>query len=95
MWGIHAAVTRKRQDQTSDDPGWYPKQRININQAFSGYIDGPSFAAGSENYYGKLAPGYLADLIMFDRDPFSYPTEQLYKLSPIATMVGGEWVWRL
>jgi predicted amidohydrolase YtcJ len=33
----------------------------------------------------------LADLVVFDRDPYECPPEQLVELKVEATMVGGRW----
>ena len=40
---------------------------------------------------GKLVPGYLADLVVLDRDPFELPPEELAEVQVVATMVGGRW----
>jgi len=41
-----------------------------------------------------LAPGYLADLIVLEQDPFGITPDEVRQLQPAATMVGGEWVFR-
>jgi predicted amidohydrolase YtcJ len=47
-----------------------------------------------ENRLGRLSAGFLADLIVVERDPFTCDPADLYFIQPIATMIGGEWVWR-
>ena len=47
---------------------------------------------GDERRRGKLLPGYLADLVVLDRDPFEGPPENLEEIEVVATMVGGRWV---
>jgi predicted amidohydrolase YtcJ len=42
---------------------------------------------------GILAPGYHADLIMLNFDPFSCLPEELLGVHSIATMVEGKWVY--
>ncbi len=37
-------------------------------------------------------PGYLADLVVLDRDPLACPPEELAAVQVVATMVGGRWV---
>jgi predicted amidohydrolase YtcJ len=44
-----------------------------------------------EDRLGKLAPGFLADLVVLDRDPYAIPPSELLELKVIATMVGGHW----
>jgi len=94
FWGLHAAVTRQRGDGTPGPDGWYPEQRLSVAQALAAYTAGPAYAAGMEDRLGKLAPGFLADLLVLDDDPFTCPAGQLREIKPKATMVGGDWVWR-
>jgi predicted amidohydrolase YtcJ len=92
--GLHAAVTRCRPDGSPSVDGWYPNQRMSLTQALHGFTTGAAYAAGLEDRLGRLAPGYLADLLAFQQDPFELPAAQLYSVAPAATMVGGEWVWQ-
>lgn len=94
FWGLHAAVTRRRADGAPGPEGWYPEQRLTIQEALEAYILGPAYAAGWEDRLGRLKENYLADLIVLPGDPFTSEPEALRILQPIATMVGGEWVWR-
>ena len=91
--GLHAAVTRQRADG-SPDKGWFPAQRLSLQQALEGYTLGPAYTAGCESRLGKLAPGYLADLIVLTQDPNVLPPSDLLELGASATMIAGEWVWR-
>jgi len=92
--GLHAAVTRQRADGSPSNQGWYPNQRITIDEALHAYTTRPAFAAHKENRLGMLAPGYLADLLVLNEDPFSCPPEALLDIHPIGTMISGEWVFR-
>ena len=64
-------------------------------EAWEGYTLGPAYAANMENRLGRLAPNYLADLIVLDaaQDPFTCDPEDLLTMQSSATMVGGEWVY--
>jgi predicted amidohydrolase YtcJ len=92
--GLHAAVNRCRPDGSPNREGWYPGQRMSLAQALHGFTTGAAYAAGLEDRLGRLAPGYLADLLTFNQDPFRIPAENLHSLAPTATMVAGEWVWQ-
>ena len=94
FWGLYATVTRQRGDGSPNSEGWYPEQRLSIQQAIEGYTLGPAYAAGIEDRSGKLVPGYLADLIVLEQDPFVIPPSDLLELTSSGTMVGGEWVWQ-
>ena len=92
--GLHAAVTRQRADGSPSPVGWYPEQKITFAEALSGYTLGPAYAAYMEDRLGRLAPNYLADLIVLKTDPFTCNPVDLLALSSSATMVNGEWVWQ-
>ena len=94
FWGLHAAITRQRADGSPDPRGWYPDQRMDLAQALHGFTTAPAYAVGLEGKQGRLAPGFYADLIVLEQDPFDLPASQLYQVQPLATMVGGEWVWK-
>jgi predicted amidohydrolase YtcJ len=94
-WGLHAAVTRRRQDGTPGPDGWYPEQRLTVADALRGFTVGAAYAAGLENRLGKLASGFLADLLVLDTDPFTCDPETIKNIRPLATMVGGEWVFNV
>ena len=40
----------------------------------------------------RSCPGYLADLVVLDRDPVEMPPEELADVQVVATMLGGRWV---
>lgn len=91
--GLHAALSRRRADGSPAPEGWYPEQRLDMAQALRAYTGGPAFAAGLEDRLGKLAPGYLADMLILEKDPFQCAPDELLEMQPLATMIGGEWVW--
>jgi predicted amidohydrolase YtcJ len=87
-------VTRRRPDGTPAPEGWYPAERLTMRTALEAYTVGAAYAAGMEDRLGALKPGFLADLIVLEKDPFSCPPDDLLTLEPSATMLGGEWVWQ-
>lgn len=93
FWGLHAAVTRHRRDGAPGPEGWYPEQKLTLNEALRGYTSGAAYAAGTENRLGRLAPNYYADLLVLETDPFTCEAEQLCEILPVATMVEGKWVY--
>jgi len=88
-WGIHAAVTRERRDGTPPG-GWYPEQRLTVAEAVRAYTLGPAQAIGQAHQQGRLAPGYLADLILLDQDIFTIPPDDLPHTRVLLTLLGGE-----
>jgi predicted amidohydrolase YtcJ len=93
FWGLHAAVTRRRADGSPSTEGWYPEQKLTLSEALSAYTIGAAYAANMEDRLGKLAPGFLADLIVLDRDIFKCDPNDLLSLESSGTMIGGEWVY--
>jgi predicted amidohydrolase YtcJ len=91
FWGLHAAITRRRADGSPGPEGWYPNQRLTRLEAFQGYTSGAAYAAGMEDRLGQLSPGFLADLVVLDTDPFTCEADTLREIRPVGVMVGGEW----
>jgi predicted amidohydrolase YtcJ len=71
---------------------WHPEQRLSVEQALEATTVTPAWLAGEERRRGKLLPGYLADLVVLDRDPVASPLEELQDVQVVATMLGGRWV---
>jgi len=92
--GLHAAVTRQRADGSPGPDGWYPQQRLSLQEAIAGYTLDAAYAAGTEDHSGQLAPGFFADLITLTDDPFMSSPSNLLGTRPSATMIAGEWVWQ-
>lgn len=92
--GLHAAVTRYTKDHKPSLEGWYPAQRLTLEQAVHGFTLGAAYAAEMEDRQGMLKAGYLADLLVLDQDIYSTNVDDLRSLTPKATMVNGEWVWK-
>ncbi|HWQ01542.1 MAG TPA: amidohydrolase [Gaiellaceae bacterium] len=71
---------------------WHPEQAVTLEQALAATTIAPAWLTGDERRLGKLVPGYLADLVVLDRDPFAIPPEELADVEVVATMVGGRWI---
>lgn len=65
--GIRAAVTR--QTLEGQPPGgWNRAEALTVAEAVAGYTTWAAYAAGEEEWRGRLAPGCAADLTVFDCD---------------------------
>jgi len=89
--GVHAAVTRRRADGTPNAAGWTPAAKVSVDEALRAYTLASAYTAGMEDRLGKLAPGYLADLVVVDADPYALAPDDLLSMNVIGTMVGGLW----
>jgi len=86
--GISAGVRRTIDER----PPWRPEESVTVEQALHAATVAPAWLAGDERRRGKLLPGFLADLVVLDRDPVAVPPDELPALRVVATMVGGRWV---
>ncbi|MBX3084537.1 MAG: amidohydrolase [Anaerolineae bacterium] len=89
--GIHAAVTRRREDGTPRAEGWYPEAKITMEETLRGYTQGAAYAGGMEDRQGRIAVGYFADVVALDRDLVTGAPDDILKTKVIGTMVGGVW----
>ena len=78
--------------RSTSGPAWRAEQALTVEQALHAATVAPAWLTGDERRRGKLLPGFLADLVVLDRDPVTSPVEELTQLEVVATMVGGRWV---
>jgi predicted amidohydrolase YtcJ len=87
--GLVAGVLRTLDER----PAWHAEQTLAVDQALQAATVNPAWLTGDERRRGKLLPGYLADLVVLDRDPLAVPAEELPQVRVVATMVGGRWTF--
>ncbi len=90
--GIYAAVTRRTLDGKYPQ-GWVPEEKITVDQALRAYTGGNAYGVFAEGRRGKLAPGYLADLVLLDQDLDAIPPEAIESVQVRATVVAGKVVF--
>ena len=86
--GVVAGVLRTLDDRD----GWHPEQALTLQEALEATTVNPAWLARDERRRGKLLPGFFADLVVLDRDPFDREPEELRDVQVVATMVGGVWM---
>lgn len=88
FFGLHASVTR--QDQQNEPPGgWFPEERMTLDEALTSFTLDAAYAAHQENILGSLEPGRLADFILVEQDIFGIDPTQLWQVEVLETWVGG------
>lgn len=92
--GIHAAVTRQTLAGNPRPDGWHPDERLSLVHAIDGFSHAPAVISNRGNRMGRLAPGYLADFILLEQNPFKIDPQDIGKLLPVATVIGGECVFQ-
>ncbi|HLG05936.1 MAG TPA: amidohydrolase family protein, partial [Gemmatimonadales bacterium] len=91
--GIQAAVTRQTLDGKNPE-GWVPEQKISVEEALRSYTANNAYAVFAEARRGTLRQGYLADLVVLDRDLTRIPPGTIGDAKVVATVVGGRVVYR-
>ncbi|ADY84965.1 Hypothetical conserved protein [Lactobacillus delbrueckii subsp. bulgaricus 2038] len=88
FYGIYAAVTR----HTAAGGFINEDEGIPVVRAILAYTRDAAKMGGFVNN-GTLTPGKDADFVILDRDIFSQKAEDLAKVKPASTWIGGEKVW--
>ncbi len=86
MRGLYSAITRMNEAGTQT---FEPQEKITLNEALYAYTQAPAFAEWREKIKGQLAPGYLADIIVLDRDLTKSTPQQILHTKVLRTVVGG------
>ena len=65
VYGLYAAVSRQT---LGGEPkaGWFPAERLTIEEAIEAATKNPAWASFEESIKGTLTPGKLADIAVFD-----------------------------
>ncbi len=92
MRGLHNAVNRRTIDGLPEN-GWVPEQKISITEAIKAYTEGGAYSSFEENRKGKIAKGYLADIIVLSQNLFEIPPMDIYKTKVLMTIFNGKIVY--
>lgn len=92
MEGLYAAVTRK--DRLGEEgEGWHPEQKIKMEDAIKYYTLGAAFSQFMDDRKGIIRPGFLADIVIVDKDLLSVPENEIMKTKVDYTITGGKIVY--
>lgn len=91
--GIYAAVTRRTLDGKNPG-GWFPEQKIGVEDALRAYTIGGAYAMFADANRGTLEPGKLADLTIIDRDLTKVVPQDIRNAHIVMTVVGGKVVYQ-
>lgn len=86
--GIAAGVTRTLDGR----PPWGAAERVSALDALRATTEHPAWLAHAEHERGRIRSGYLADLVVLDRDPVTADPRDLGQAQVVATMFDGRWV---
>jgi predicted amidohydrolase YtcJ len=90
--GIHVAVNRALPDAEPGAEPLLPGQALTLAEALAAYTAGSAYVNHLDET-GAVAPGYLADLVVLDRDPFTGPPGEIASAAVALTYVEGQQVF--
>jgi len=92
FYTLHAAVTR--QDRNNDPPGgWIPEQAMSREEALRAATMGGAYVMFAEDILGSIEAGKLADFVVIPVDYMTIPAEDIWKIEPDMTVIGGQVVY--
>jgi predicted amidohydrolase YtcJ len=92
MEGLYAAVSRK--DRLGEEgEGWFPEQKLTMEEAIKYYTLGSAYAQFMEDRKGMIKTGYLADIVIVDKDLLIIPETEIMKTKVDYTITGGKVVY--
>ncbi|MGD8534976.1 MAG: amidohydrolase [Candidatus Aminicenantes bacterium] len=92
FYTLHAAVTR--QDRENNPPGgWIPEQAMTREEALRAATMAGAYAMFAEDILGSIEVGKLADFVVIPEDYMTIPAEDIWKIEPEMTVIGGEIVY--
>ena len=89
MRGIECAVTRTSLDGTGP---YLPHEAFSVKEALDSFTIRGAEASFEESFKGRIAPGYIADFTILDRNPFEVPARELHTISVHCCYLGGNCV---
>lgn len=92
LLGIYAAVTRRTLDDKNPG-GWFPRQKITVEEALRAYTSENAYGVFAEGRRGVLKPGARADLVVLDRDITAMDPVDIPSTRILATIAGGRLVF--
>jgi predicted amidohydrolase YtcJ len=93
LLGVYAAVTRETLDGKNPG-GWFPEEKITLEEALRAYTYGSAYASFQEKDKGTITPGKLGDIVVLSDDLFSIPPDKIKDARVVLTIVGGRVVHR-
>ena len=92
--GIYAAVTRRTLDNNNPN-GWYPDEKISVEDAVRCCTASNAYAGFQDNKLGILKAGMLADLVVLSENIFTIKPEKIKEVKVLHTIVNGKEVYKL
>lgn len=69
--------------------GWYPEERLTIEQVLKGFTLDSAYAQFQEEIKGSIEAGKLADFVVLSGDPTAVAPDDLRTITAVETYLGG------
>jgi predicted amidohydrolase YtcJ len=92
MLTLYAATTRATLDGKNPG-GWFPEQKLTIQEAIEAYTMGSAYAEFQDADKGSITPGKLADMVLVSDDVLSIPPARIRDVKVLKTWVGGKLIY--
>lgn len=92
MESVYAAVTRATLDGKNPQ-GWFPEEKITVEEAVAAYTIGSAYAEFQERDKGSITAGKLADFVILSDDIFTIRKEAIKDVRVVKTVVGGKLIY--
>lgn len=89
---IEALVTRERPGGSADSFG--KDEAITLEEAIDLFTTQSAKYIRKEDKLGRIQPGFLADLMVIDQNPYEIPVADLHKTKVLMTFIEGELVYQ-
>jgi len=93
MLGLYASVTREF-PEGGPEGGWFPEEKISLNQAIEFYTLGAAYAEFQDHIKGSIQVGKLADLVVLDNNLFEIQPKEILNTKADLTILDGKVVFK-
>jgi hypothetical protein len=92
MLTLYAATTRATLDGKNPH-GWFPEQKLSIQEALEAYTLGSAYAEFQENEKGSISVGKLADMALLSDDVLAIDPTRIRDVKVLKTWLGGKLIY--
>jgi predicted amidohydrolase YtcJ len=92
MLTLYAATTRATLDGKNPH-GWFPEQKLSIQEALEAYTMGSAYAEFQDNEKGSITAGKLADMVLLSDDILTINPARIRDVKVLKTWVGGKLIY--
>jgi predicted amidohydrolase YtcJ len=92
MLTLYAATTRATLDGKNPH-GWFPEQKLSIQEALEAYTMGSAYAEFQDNEKGSITAGKLADMVLLSDDIITINPARIRDVKVLKTWVGGKLIY--